>query len=111
MTDSGREPDRYRSPVRRLEIHPLTGLSAARETQAAARRKRLANAAGTAVAAVAVLVALVIPSPQPDCSYTSVDHCGHPYGLIPLRLGIVAAGLIIAVFVVWDGRAPRRSRW
>lgn len=65
--------------------------------------------AGSAIVVVAIVVALVLPRPQVTCSYGAGGNpCAQPYGLIPLRVGIVVVGLIIAVFLVWDGHSSRR---
>ena len=90
---------------------------AIREAMAAVRRKRLAVVAGLLVLAGSITLALALPSPQVVCSTQPGPQppCPQPYGLIPLRVVIVAVGLVIAVFLIWDGCAsggfPSRRRW
>jgi hypothetical protein len=91
---------------------------AIRQAMAALRRKRLAVVAGLLVLAGSITLALALPSPQVVCSYPGSEPpplCPQPYGLIPLRLVIVVVGLVIAVFLIWDGCSSRgfssRRRW
>src|ERR1700722_18580842 len=85
---------------------------AIREAMAAARRKRLGVVAGLLILAASVALAVWLPPPQVACSYLGPgpSPCLRPE-MIPLRAGIAGAGLIIAVFLIWDACSYRRRRW
>jgi hypothetical protein len=85
---------------------------AIREAMATARRKRRAVVAGLLILAASVTLALALPSPQVACSTEpGTGTCATPYGLIQLRVVIMVIGLVIAVFLIWDGCSTRRHRW
>lgn len=78
-------------------------------------RQRLTFAAGSVIVIGSIIIAATVRAPRVTCSRLAgapVSQCPQPANDVMFqRVGIVAAGLIVAVFVIIGGRIwDRRHR-